>query len=180
MMSVRKVINRRRAYRSIKPFKVSEELIKELARCASLAPSCYNKQPWRFVFVVSKGKLKQVFDALPRGNRWATRSSLIVAVFTKRELDCTIGKRDYFLFDTGIATGFLILCATELGYVAHPIAGFDEEKVKSVLKIPLDMTLIALVVIGLLDEDSEEFKKEQKRPERLPFSRFAWIDGIGE
>lgn len=178
MMTVKKVIKERRAYRAIKPFKVSEKLLSELATCASLAPSCYNKQPWRFVFVVNEDKLKEVFQALPRGNKWAEKSSLIVAVFTKKDLDCVLGNREYFLFDTGISTGFMILCATELGYVAHPIAGFDEEKVKSVLKIPQDMILIALIVIGALDEDSEEFKKELKRPERLSFSQFAWIDEV--
>jgi nitroreductase len=56
--------------------------------------------------------------------------------------------RDYFLFDTGTETGFLVLRATDLGLVAHPIGGFDEQKVEEVLHIPPHMTVITLVIHG--------------------------------
>ncbi|MCK4297935.1 MAG: nitroreductase family protein, partial [Planctomycetes bacterium] len=50
-MEVREAIERRRAYRSLDPAPISDELIRDLAESASLAPSCFNNQPWRFVFV---------------------------------------------------------------------------------------------------------------------------------
>ena len=73
---------------------------------------------------------------------------MIIAVFSKLEKDCIIGERLYYLFDVGIATAFIILRATELGLVAHPIAGFNEEKAKIVLEIPNEMRLITLIIIG--------------------------------
>jgi nitroreductase len=47
-----------------------------------------------------------------------------------------------------MATFALILRATELGLVAHPIAGFDPEKVKAALEIPADYMLITIVNVG--------------------------------
>ncbi|MCK4836670.1 MAG: nitroreductase family protein, partial [Candidatus Aminicenantes bacterium] len=90
--------------------------------------------------------------------------------------------REYFLFDTGMAAGFLILRATELGLVAHPIAGFDENEVKRILQIPEHMIVITLIIVGvksgiaspLLNEKMAEV--ETKRPSRLKFEEIAFIN----
>ncbi len=181
-MDVQQAIDRRRAYRSLDPAEVSPDLVRDLAECTRLAPSCFNNQPWRFVFVYDPGRLKELHTALSRGNEWARAASLIVAVFSKKELDCQIKGRDYYLFDTGMATAFLILRATELGLVAHPIAGYDEGRVKEILGIPEEMTVITLVIVGkhsaeispVLSEKQVAWEKE--RPERLPLEEFAYTD----
>lgn len=59
-MDVKEAIQERRAYRSLEPVKITEELIRDLAKFASLSASCFNKQPWRFVFVYDKGVLVQL------------------------------------------------------------------------------------------------------------------------
>ena len=51
-----------------------------------------------------------------------------------------------------MATAFLILRAMEIGLVAHPIAGYNVEKVKEILEIPDDMNVITLVIIGKKSE----------------------------
>jgi nitroreductase len=93
-----------------------------------------------------------------------------------------IKEREYHLFDTGMATGFLILRATDLGLVAHPIAGFDEKAVKSILQIPENMRLITLVIVGKKAEQmspilsEKQVENEKKRPPRLEFPAFSFID----
>ncbi len=180
-MGVSEVIKARRAYRSLERVNITDDLIKDLAYHASLAPSCYNNQPWRFVFVRSPQMLSQVFKALPRGNRWATRASLVIAVYSRKEDDCLIREREYFLFDTGLATAFLILRATELGLVAHPIAGYDAQKLKEILNLPEDAVLITLVVVGKHTKEINELLsekqaiQERERPPRKPFEEFAKI-----
>lgn len=183
-MSVKEIILKRRAYRSIEPFEVNESLIKELAECASLSPSCFNNQPWRFVFVYDKEVLEKIFETLTKGNSWARSSSLIIVVFSKKEFDCVIGNREYFLFDTGMATAFLILRATELGLVAHPIAGYDEEKVKKILGIPDNATVITLIIIGKKSEQlspylsEKQIEIEDKRPTRLKLEDFCYLNKV--
>ncbi len=181
-MDVKEAIEKRRAYRSLDPLKISEETIKDLAKNASLSCSCFNKQPWNFVFINGKEKLEEMRAVFSKGNEWAHNASMIIAVFSKEELDCVVKKRKYFLFDTGMAVGMMILRATELGLVAHPIAGFDEDKAKGILNIPQEMRLITLIIVGKhsdeikneLSEQQAEIEKE--RPPRKSFEEFSWID----
>lgn len=185
-MDVRGAIEERRAYRSLDDAEITEELIKDLAGCASLSASCFNNQPWRFVFVHDKEVLNRLHEALSKGNEWAHFASMIVAVFSRKDLDCNIKEREYYLFDTGMATAFLILRATELGLVAHPIAGFSEKKAREILGIPEEMRLITLVIVGKHSEEihsvlsEKQVEWEKSRPERLPFEKFAFTNAYEE
>ncbi len=185
-VTVKETIEKRRAYRSLVPADIDDMLVSDLVDCARLAPSCYNNQPWRYVFVREREALERVFVALSDGNKWATAATMIIGVASRSDLDCRIAGREYFLFDTGMATAFIILRATELGLVAHPIAGFSETKAKAAMRIPDDMRLIALVIVGkhsdvigpLLSEHQAE--EEPQRPERKPSGEVAFDDLWGE
>jgi nitroreductase len=181
-MDVKEAINQRRAYRSLEQVEITEELVKDLAESAQLSPSCFNNQPWRYVFVYDTEMLSKMHEALTGGNAWAKSAPMIIAVFSKHDFDCEIKGREYFLFDTGMATAFIILRATELGLVAHPIAGFDEGKVKDVLGIPIDRKVITLVIVGKhMDTISpvlteKQVIKENQRPERKPIKEFIHLN----
>ncbi len=185
-MNVKEAINERRAYRSLKKISVSKELLYDLFSCAELAPSCFNNQPWRYIAVFDPETLEKVFSSFSKGNEWAFESSLVIAVCSKKEDDCVIKNRQYFLFDTGISVGFLILRATELGLVAHPIAGFDEEKAKDILAIPNEFTLISFVIIGKRSEklnpvlSPKQIEAENKRPERLALGTILHLNKYGQ
>ena len=123
-MDVHRAIHERRAYRSLIPIEIPDSLIEDLARSAQLAPSCFNNQPWRFVFVRSPEMLEKMFDALTSGNVWAHEASMIIAVFSKKEDDCIIRDRIYYQFDCGLAAGFLILRDRD-GTCGPPHRGFQ-------------------------------------------------------
>jgi nitroreductase len=181
-MNVNEAIKKRRAYRSLDPIEINDELIKDLAEKAQLAPSCMNKQPWNFIFVNDQEQLTKMFTTLSTGNKWVEKVSLIIAVFSQPEDACIVGERRYYLFDTGLATAFIILRATELGLVAHPIAGFNEEKAKEILKIPDKMRLITLVNVGKHSDEinpvlSDAMKLgEKQRPPRKSLDKFVYIN----
>lgn len=184
-MNVSDAIEARRAYRALAPVEISDEIVRDLAGAARLSASCSNNQPWRYVFVRRRDVLERMSGALSRGNAWARASSMIVAVLSRADLDCQIGDREYHLFDTGMATALMILRATELGLVAHPIAGYSPKKVREALGIPDDMQVVTLVIFGKhTDEISDLLSESQaatesKRPERHPFEEFAWMDEYG-
>ncbi len=106
---------------------------------------------------------------------------MIITVFSKPEFDYIMkdGRR-YYLFDTGMATAAMILRATELGLVAHPIAGYNQQKVKGILKIPEDMEVITLIIVGKHSDkinpvlSEKQIEVEKNRPERLPLEKFIW------
>lgn len=179
-MNVTDAVHSRRAYRSLEPVEITPEIVDDLASHAQLMASCFNNQPTKYVFVYERRKLEEMFTTLSRGNVWAHQSSMILAAFTKEDDDCVIRKRVYHQFDLGMATATLILRATELGLVAHPIAGFKPKKVRKVLGIPDDYQVLTLIIVGKKMEDihpslsEEQAKTELKRPERKLLSEMAF------
>ena len=178
-MDVSEAIQLRRAYRSLDPVEITPELIEKLGTAAHLTPSCFNKQPWRFVFVYDPEQLDALHPALSKGNEWVFKASLIIVVCSKLDRDCVVKEREYHLFDVGMSVGLIMLQATELGLVAHPIAGFDSRLIKEVLGIPEDETLITIVNCGVrseaVDPALSDWQKEAEvqRPPRLPLEELV-------
>lgn len=180
-MDVSAAIHNRRAYRSLAPAAVDAALVADLASHAQLSASCFNKQPWHFVFVYDPAGLEGLQAAIKKDNRWTARASMIIAVVSRPDLDCAMKDgRMYYAFDSGMATAFLILRATELGLVAHPIAGFDPALVRELLGIPAGMEVITLVNVGrhadalnpVLSE--RQIEDEGRRPARKSLDAFAF------
>lgn len=173
-MEVHEAILSRRARRVIDGSRpIGEIEIDSLIEAMRLAPSCFNNQPWRSIFVYGAEELAQIKTALSKGNEWATRAPLIVVVSAKPPDDCVIADRQYFLFGCGLAVGQLVLRATEMGMVAHPIAGYSPKKAKELLGIPEEYTVITFVICGYPGTDDSLLSDKQKgdekvRPERKP------------
>jgi len=179
-MDVKEAISKRRAYRSLSPVDISPELIYDLAETARLTASCFNNQPWRYIFVYEKEMLKKMHESLSDGNKWAQTGSMIIVVLGRQEDDCVIRDRIYYRFDIGMATVHMILRATELGLVAHPIAGYSPRKTRDILEIPVDIDVIALVIVGKHsdkinpDMSDKQIAAEKKRPKRIPIGSFVY------
>jgi nitroreductase len=183
-MDVREAIQKRRATRKFDTRPIEEEKIMLLVEAMRLAPSCNNNQPWRVVVARDKESLERIKAALPRGNAYVKNAPLIFAICGRVEDDCHLNDgRDYYLFGCGLAVGELMLQATELGIIAHPIAGYDPIMVKKNLNIPDEYVLITLVNIGYPGTDAstlsdKQIEAEIKRPERKPigenFFKGSW------
>jgi len=181
-MDVKKAIEKRRAYRSFTDFKIDNDLIFDLARCAQISASCFNKQPWKYIFVKNPDFLKKMHDALSKGNEWARKGSMIIVVIGRKDDDCVIHDRLYYRFDIGMATEAMILRATELGLIAHPIAGYSPKKTREILGIPDKYDVIALVIVGKHSKNidnslsDKQIKAEKERPERKDIDDFVYIN----
>ena len=184
-MNVKEAIQTRRAYRALSPVEISDDTMNELATAAQLTASCFNNQPWKFVFVRSKEALGRVHACLSRNNDWVKNASLIIAAFARKDNDCVIKEREYYLFDLGMAVSAMQLRATELGLVAHPIAGFDPAALKQALNIPQDNMLLTIINVGKKSEDMSLMTEGQKlgekdRPPRLPLENIYSVDAYSE
>jgi nitroreductase len=111
---------------------------------------------------------------------------MIIAILGKKEDDCIIYDRIYYRFDIGMAIEAMILRATELGFVAHPIAGYSPKKTRAILDIPDDIDVITLVIVGKHSNEinpamsEKQIKDERKRPERKPINNFIFHNKYGE
>ncbi len=186
-MELKDAVDQRRSYRSLDPAVITGDIAGELAEAAALAPSCYNKQPWRYVFVYDEKVLDELKGSLSRGNEWAEYASMIIAVCSKPELDCQIRDgREYYAFGVGMSVGMMMLKATELGLVCHAIAGYSPDRAKEVLSVPEDMEVITLLIVGKHSEEIKPYlsetqvEAEKERPPRLGLSEFAFRDIFGE
>lgn len=185
-MDVKEAIEKRRAYRSLEPVEITKDFINDLASCAQITASCFNNQPWQYIFVYNSKALKKMHEALSQGNEWAHKASMIIVVLGKKEDDCVIHDRIYYRFDIGMATEAMILRAAELGLVAHPIAGYSPKKTREILNIPDNIEVIALVIVGKHsdkinpDMSEKQIKDEKKRPERKPIKDFVFHNKYGE
>lgn len=184
-MEVAEAVKARRARRVLSEKAIEGEKKRDLAEAIRLSASCFNNQPWRLVFCTNQGSLDAVKAALSKGNAWATRAPMIIAVAARLADDCQLSdRREYHLFDCGLAVGQLVLQATELGLVAHPIAGYDPAKVKDALSIPEDHVVITLVICGYPGADDSLLSDKQKeaelrRPDRKPISENMHQDRWG-
>jgi len=185
-MNVKDAINKRRAFRSLESIQITKELIEDLGECIKLSASCFNNQPWKYIFVYEKEPLKKMSEALSKGNEWAKKASMIIVVLGKKEDDCVIYDRIYYRFDIGLATAQMILRATELGLVAHPIAGYSPKKTKEILNIPDNLDVVALVIVGKHSENfdsnlsGKQIEAEKNRPERRSIDEFLFHNRYGE
>lgn len=80
---------------------------------------------------------------------WATTTPAIPVVTSEPSLDCRLNDgRGYCQFSTGLTVGQMLLRATELGPIAHPIAGYDPGKAMEVRGIPDDHVIITAIICG--------------------------------
>jgi len=179
-------IHMRRARRILSEKPIEKEKVDALVEAVRLSASCFNNQPWRITLCMGPETLPKVKEALSKGNSWATKAPLIMVVASRPNDDCTLSdRRDYFLFSTGLGIGQLELRATELGLIAHPIAGYDPIKAKQILGIPEDYIVITFVIIGYPGTDDSLLSDKQKesektRPDRKPVSENFFLDGWGK
>lgn len=164
-------IEQRRAYRALKEDKIPQDMIGRIMTAATYAPSCFNSQSWRFIVVTGDDALEKIHQSLPDGNYWVKKAPMVVVVATKEELDCQLSdRRDYALFDCGLATENLMLQAFKEGLYAHAIAGFEPLKVKALFNIPDEYIVITLVAVAF-PGDSTHLNQKHKELETSPRNR---------
>ncbi|WP_216664393.1 MULTISPECIES: nitroreductase family protein [unclassified Oceanispirochaeta] len=176
-----KEIEERRALRALSEKKIPEELLLRVLEAATLAPSCANSQPWRFLVLNNPETLKIVKEHLAGGNYWGKKSPAVIAVITREDLDAQLpGNRNYAFFDTGMACMNLQLQAHKEGLISHPIAGFRAIELREALAISDDYTLLTLIILaypGGEEELSEKHLIQEKSPRlRKPFSEVVFFN----
>jgi len=165
----------RYASRSISPEPLDDSVVSGLIEAVRLTPSCFNNQPWRFLFLESEDARSKGREVLKPGNRqWASRAPLLVIGYSREEDDCQLPDgRIYHQFDLGMAVMNLMLAATQQGLAARPMAGFDPGKVKMVFGLEEDQEPLIILAIGRPSDDTAhlpDYAREaaQKSRERKP------------
>lgn len=139
--------------RAFKQDSLPELQIQTLFEAARWAPSCFNEQPWLFVYPANAEQHTMFLDLLvPKNRRWACKAPLLLFLLARRHFSQSGIENRHALFDTGAAWLSLALQARRLGLYAHAMAGFDLEGSYQQLQIDRDKyTVVAAIAIGRRD-----------------------------
>ncbi len=188
MAELIEALSGRRARRAFDAREVPAEAQELLWRAVSVAPSHGNVQSVRLLVAHSTETRTRLTEALSEGNRnWAPAAPLLVALASMpahEHAESYGEERALWSFHAGIAAGNLMVQATALGLVAHPMAGFDEEAVRRAFGAPDELRVLVVFAIGFpgavesLPEDLQ--RREVREQRRQPLERLVATDSWGE
>ena len=156
----------RRSIRRYEKQDIPKDVLDKILEAGRQAPSAGNKQPWHFI-VLSDYDIK---EKLSHG-KWNT--------FVKDSAVTIVGcgyigdeyGRKWSTVDISIALQNMVIAAWGLGIGSCWIGDFKEAEVKSLLNIPEDRKVIALVAFGY---PAEKIESRQKKPidEIVSYNKF--------
>jgi nitroreductase len=128
-----------------------------LFEAARWAPSAFNTQPARFVYVLRDDPEWTALLGLliPWNQAWAASASALVFILSDSLMATRWGGEQVshsHSFDAGAAWAHLALLATGLGYQAHGMTGVEFEQARDVLGVPERFRIEAAAAIGRLGD----------------------------
>lgn len=129
---------------------ISDQELMTLFEAARWAPSCYNNQPWRFIYAKRDTPSWDLFFNLlvPFNQSWCQRGAVLIVVLSANNFAFNNKPSRTHSFDAGAAFQNLSLQGSILNLVVHGMEGFDYEKARTVLAVPEDYSVEAMVVVG--------------------------------
>lgn len=162
-MNAKDCILGRRSIRRFKPDPVPHDVLEEIIELASYAPSWKHTQITRYIAV--EGELKNRIategtSIFPGNGKIIDQAPMLIAVtviknrsgFERDGSYSTVRKDGWQMFDAGVASQTFCLAAYEKGIGSVIMGLFDQDTVTSLLSIPDDRELVALIPVGYPDE----------------------------
>ncbi|HPT20756.1 MAG TPA: nitroreductase family protein [Bacteroidales bacterium] len=164
---------------------VEEYKLKAMLEAAGYAPSCFNEQPWMFVYTTRQNK--KVFDDylgfMVESNRvWAENSYAIIISMARMTFSYNGSPNRYAFHDTGMAVSNLLLQAYSMDVYVHQMAGFHVDKVKEYFKLGNDIEPVAMMAVGYLGDglslSPELLAKDETRRPKKHVNEFAFKESF--
>ena len=170
-MTAKECIKGRRSIRRFKPVAIDHELLAEIIETASYSPSWKHTQIVRYIAVEGSVKdqiANQCTDTYPNNKTIIAGAPMLIAITVlknrsgyERDGSFTTPRGDSWqMFDAGISSQSFCLAAYEKGIGSVVLGIFDEAKAASLLELPPDRELVALIPIGYPDEEPAAPKRK--------------------
>ena len=158
-MTAKECIKGRRSIRKFADTPVSRDVIADIVETASYAPSWKHTQITRYIAV--EGELKdkiadECTSAYAKNGEIIKNAPMLIAVtfiknrsgFERDGSYSTPKEGGWRMFDAGVASEAFCLAAYEQGLGTVIMGIFDEAKAASLLEVPEERELVALIPIG--------------------------------
>jgi len=157
---------------------VSQEQLSTIIEAGRWAPSCFGDQPWRFIVCnksTNEEAWKKLYDCLGEGNQpWCANVPVLISACHDTQFSTNDKPNNWGAYDTGAASVFMCLQATELGLMSHQMAGFSADLIREKFNVPERYQPIAVIAIGYqVSEENipDAFKERELAPrKRNPLS----------
>ena len=137
---------------------VEKEKLEKMVDAGRLAPTARGEQPWEFVVVTNKEKLKELADITSDNGKFMAGASAAIVIFCK--------DTKYYLEDGCAAAENVLLAAAAQGVASCWIAGDKKEyagRIVKALNVPENFKLISIVSLGYPKAKPEpHFKRHLK------------------
>jgi nitroreductase len=154
--------------RAYEPIEMPESELNSLFEAAKWAPSCFNEQPWFFLYAKRDTENWKLFFSLlvEMNQSWAKNASVLMVLVSKKTFSKNGKPNDSHSIDAGAAWQSLALQAHSKGWAAHGMAGFDKEAAAKELNIPDDYEVEMMIAVGKQSdkEDLPDSLKEKESP----------------
>lgn len=157
-MNTAECLRTRRSIRKYRPEPIDHSVIDSIVSLASYSPSWKNTQITRYIAIEDSSLLSGIADNLtPDFNSKIIRQAPVLIAVTykkgrsgfERDGSFTTKKGDRWqMFDAGAACQSFCLAAWEHGLGTVIMGVFDEDGIRSLLEIPKEYELAALIALG--------------------------------
>ncbi|MDX8431639.1 MAG: nitroreductase family protein [Candidatus Algichlamydia australiensis] len=157
---------------------ISDEELMTLFDAARWAPSSYNGQPWRFIYVKREDpEWEQFLDLLIDFNKnWAKNAGAIICTISRKTFTHNDKPCKTHSFDTGAAWMGLAIQGVSMNLVVHGMEGFSYKRAREILEIPDEYEVEMMIAVGrpgLKESLPEDMQKMEKMSDRNPINSFA-------
>jgi nitroreductase len=165
---------------------IEREKLEQVLEAARLAPSAMNRQPWRFVVVQGRENVERVadkaFSGFGQGNLVVKEANVLIFVFANHEENLMPDGAFFYPIDVGLAFENVLLAATDLGLVTHPMAAADRPELKKALGVPEGERFIIATPLAYPAEGSydEAAKERRSISTRKSLSEIVYLNQWGE
>ena len=156
------VIKTRKSIRDFSNKPISDKILNEILISGQLAPSCQNRQCWRYLVVKDKNlinKLALHSGLIGKVNFFIKNAPVIIVATADPQNSCYLNDQHYYLVDVGISFQQMMLTAWNFGIGSCWLAAFNEQKVKFILDIPDSYKVVALSPFGYPKDEKSLYSK---------------------
>lgn len=176
------IINRHTS-RAMSGEEISDQELMSLFEAAKWAPSSFNSQPWRFIYVKKDSpKWSETLNIIdPYNQIWAKNGSVLILAISYKYFNYNKKISNTHALDTGSATQNMLLQGHYMGLLVNAIAGFDYEKAKELFKINDDYEIHAMYVVGYpgdINTLPEKLQLKETKSNRKKINEFVFKDNF--
>jgi len=144
-LEVYEAIKNRRSIRKYQQRVVEKEKLMKVLEAARLSPSAMNRQPYAFVVTADHETIHKISSAC--NQKWDTPIIIVVCAFPEEAWVRDDGE-EYWKADAAVAMTHISLQACSEGLGTCWIVAFIEEKIKEILGIKPEASVVAMTPLG--------------------------------